>query len=234
MYLIGNGSEPANSAHTTGREAHAPGSSSVLSREIDDWSAKMWEIERIGKPAQPRLIASEKITASEFDEIASALEEFGVTPYPARKVGFIAVRVAEKPEPVHTKYYGQETKNEAMPGDWIAVNMDRDFQTKGISDADAHLVKDDHGNMDRYVIKRLEMKTNYRSTGKTTSQGGVYEAINPEANADVLHLRAGFDILAPWGERQIRQSGVLIRKNGEVYGIYDRAFDKTYERVDNG
>lgn len=193
----------------------------------------MWEIERIGEPGQPRLIAKEKITANEFDEIASALEEFGVTPYRARKVGFIAVRVAEKPEPVFTKYYGQETKNTAMPGDWIAVNMDHAFG-RSEGSPDAHLVQDDHGNMDRYVIKRPDMKANYRPTGKTSSQGAVYEAIKPEGTADVIHLRAGFDILASWGERQVRPSGVLIRKNGEVYGIYDRAFDKTYERVDNG
>lgn len=203
----------------------------ALAAEINRWSETMWKI--IGQPGLPRLMAHERISGTDFTEIAHALEAHGVRPIRARKVGYIAVTPAKQKEAVVTRYYGIETRNEAEPGDWIVVNMDKDFRYfEGNGSADAHLVQDDEGHLDRYVIKRADVKANYRPTKHTTSQGVVYEAITADAPVDALRLAAGFDIVAPWGARQIRPTGVIVRRsNGEVYGIYDRAFDKTYERV---
>ena len=52
-----------------------------------------------------------------------------------------------------------------------------------------------------------------------------------EAPVEVIEFRGGFDIVAPWGERQRRSKGYLLLNRGEVYGIYEPIFDKTYNRV---
>ncbi len=40
-----------------------------------------------------------------------------------------------------------------------------------------------------------------------------------------LPLPGGFDILAPWGERQTGASGYLLLNGDEVYGSSHEAFD---------
>ena len=44
-----------------------------------------------------------------------------------------------------------------------------------------------------------------------------------------LSLPGGFDIVAPWGERQTGASGYLLLNGDEVYGISRDAFEATYE-----
>jgi hypothetical protein len=44
-------------------------------------------------------------------------------------------------------------------------------------------------------------------------------------------MPAGFDIMAPWGERQVGEQGYLILNGGEVYGNNTDTFEATYELV---
>jgi hypothetical protein len=46
---------------------------------------------------------------------------------------------------------------------------------------------------------------------------------------DAIRLPGGFDIAAPWGERQRVPSGYLILNGSEVYGSNAEAFRATYE-----
>jgi len=46
-----------------------------------------------------------------------------------------------------------------------------------------------------------------------------------------LSLPGGFDILAPWGERQTGASGYLLLNGDEVYAASRAAFDATYEVI---
>jgi hypothetical protein len=48
---------------------------------------------------------------------------------------------------------------------------------------------------------------------------------------DAIRLPGGFDIAAPWGERQQAPSGYLILSGGEVYGNNAETFAATYEPV---
>jgi hypothetical protein len=51
------------------------------------------------------------------------------------------------------------------------------------------------------------------------------------AKGSVLALRlpGGFDIAAPWGERQLAPAGYLILNGQEVYGNNAETFEATYE-----
>ena len=58
--------------------------------------------------------------------------------------------------------------------------------------------------------------------------GPVYSA---KGIVSALPLPGGFDIMAPWGERQTGSGGYLLMNGEEVYGAGTDAFEKTYEVV---
>ena len=50
-----------------------------------------------------------------------------------------------------------------------------------------------------------------------------------KGTVDAVAFAGGFEILAPWGERQRAAAGYIVRNGTDVYGIEERAFDATYE-----
>ncbi len=58
--------------------------------------------------------------------------------------------------------------------------------------------------------------------------GKVYR---PKGVVTALRFRGGFDILAPWGERQVAPAGYLILNGADVYGNNAETFEATYEAL---
>ena len=167
----------------------------------------------MGSTSSQRFTAHKKMTRDNFDQLAALL---GAKPVRARKIGFIAARQAIALERVETHWNGKETTNTAQPGDWVATNLSPDSQP----------LRDCDGNLNTYVISSARFPELYEPTGTTIDLGQVYRG-----NAIVLVLRLvdGFDIVAPWGERQQVASGYLILNGDEVYGNQTETFEATYE-----
>ena len=169
--------------------------------------------------ADQRFAADRKLTSADFAQVA---KDLGVTPVRARKIGFVAAHRATATERVDTHWNGKETSNTAQPGDWIVTNLSP--QQTPLTDRD--------GNFNTYVIQANRFADLYESTGAPSSAPGalgpVYRAI---AVVHALRLPGGFDIVAPWGERQQISDGYLILNGEEVYGNHAETFEATYETV---
>ena len=157
--------------------------------------------------------ADAKLTPADFADIA---KELGQTPKRARKVGFIAARRAETSEAVETRWNGKETANIARPGDWVVTNLSP--QREPLRDGD--------GCLNTYVIVQEKFSSLYEPTSENSEHGAVYRAKGVVAT---LSLPGGFDIIAPWGERQTGPAGHLLLSGDEVYGNNDETFAATYE-----
>ena len=173
----------------------------------------MRKIVRVGGNA--RLEADAILTPADFARIA---EELGQTPVRARKVGYVAARKATASERVETRWNGKETTNTARPGDYIVTNLSPQRQP----------LRDDDGYINDYVIAADRFPTLYEPTSDTSEQGAIYRA---KGVVSALPLPGGFDILAPWGERQTGASGYLLLNGDEVYASSAGAFDATYTAV---
>jgi hypothetical protein len=160
-----------------------------------------------------RLVAETILTPEQFQEIAKNLE---TPPVRARKIGFVAARKATKREVVVTRSDGKETTNAARPGDFVATNLSP--QRTPLRDRD--------GNLDHYVIEAERFADLYEAAGGDTPQGLIYRA---KGVVSAIALPGGFDIAAPWGERQNAASGYLLCNGSEVYGASRSAFEATYE-----
>jgi len=68
----------------------------------------------------------------------------------------------------------------------------------------------------------------YVATGRLRREGAVFSA---KSEILALELADGFDIMAPWGERQTGVKGFLILSGREVYGNNAETFRKTYKQV---
>ena len=201
----------------------------VLARELNAWSGAMtFAIDLAPGTAAPRLVSAEKLTPNDFRTICDHLREYGYTCERARKIGFAAAKQATAPTVVHTIYNQKETVNEAKPGDWIVVNMEGSFSRfqPGVHKVDNYLIIDAAGNKDTYVIAAARFPELYEETEHTSKEGLVYRS---KSTVDAVKVPGGFDILAPWGERQRRDAGYIVC-NGreEVYGILDEVFERTY------
>lgn len=163
-------------------------------------------------PKQP-FAADRKLTRADFEQLAAELK---IKPMRARKIGFAAAHQAAKTERVDTHWNGQETTNTAQPGDWIVTNLSP--QQTPLTDRD--------GNHNTYVIQASRFAGLYEPTGTKIALGPVYRAI---AVVHALRLSGGFDIVAPWGERQQITNGYLILNGEEVYGNQAETFEATYE-----
>lgn len=134
----------------------------------------------------------------------------------ARKVGFVTARQAERAERVETQWNDKETENTARPGDWIVTNLSRAQEP----------LRDRNGNLNTYVISAGRFPDLYQLEGSTSPFGTIYRA---KSTVLALRLPGGFDIVAPWGERQQAADGYLILNGDEVYGNNAETFDATYE-----
>jgi hypothetical protein len=179
----------------------------------------MFEIVHTGPDeADARLVAHTVLTPAEFCEIA---RQAGPGRHVrARKIGFVAARQAAKRQDVETRWNGAETRNTAEPGDWIVTNLTPERE----------LLRDAEGQLNRWVIAQksfggLYVPAGGRGKGRL---GAVYRATSL---VEAIFFSGGFDILAPWGERQTAASGWLIRNGDAVYGNHADTFAATYEKV---
>jgi hypothetical protein len=162
-----------------------------------------------------RLVSQTKLEQSDFYKVARSL---GARPLKARKIGFVAARMAEQAETIQTQSNGKETINSARPGDWIATNLGPDRE----------VVRDKSGYENSYAITAEIFPTLYDSITGKNEFGGFFKAKNL---VDAVYLSGGFDILAPWGQKETADVGYLLSSGHEVYGNNASTFDATYEII---
>jgi hypothetical protein len=178
----------------------------------------MFTIEQTGpQRSNNRLVAEAALNEADFRDIARAV---GATPMRVRKTSPIAARQATTGERVETQWNGSETINTAKPGDWVATSLT----------ADGRVLRDGAGHANHYLISAADFPTLYAPVdgGGGNEFGRFYAA---RGTVDALHLSGGFDIVAPWGERQTAPDGYLILSGRQVYGNNAETFAATYEVV---
>jgi hypothetical protein len=163
-----------------------------------------------------RLVADAVLTRGDFERIGDAVGAGRLMR--ARKTGLVAARKARKRQVVETYWNGTETTNTARRGDWIVTNLTP--EQKPLVDAE--------GRLNSWVIGKERFGNLYEPTGEEGELGAVYRATSV---VEAIFLPGGFDILAPWGERQTAASGYLIRNGDAVYGNHADTFEATYEAV---
>lgn len=173
-------------------------------------------IERTGPGGKDaRLVTSRKLERPDFFKVATAL---GQKPMPARKTGFAAARMATGSETIETLWNGKETTNTAKAGDWIVTNLNVDKKP----------ILDGGGNANTYVVTPEKFSLLYEENEGENEFGRIYK---PKSIVDVILFPGGFDIIAPWGERQKADAGYLVLNGRDVYGNNSETFDATYEIV---
>jgi hypothetical protein len=162
-----------------------------------------------------RVEADALLTPDDFKRIAKDLLRPVVR---ARKVGHVAARAARDGEVVETRRDGTETTNTARAGDWVVANLTPQKEP----------LRDREGHLDTYVIKADKFAGLYEPTEDRNAFGAIYR---PKGVVSAIRLTGGFDIAAPWGERQQAPAGYLILNGTEVYGNNAETFEATYELV---
>ncbi len=165
----------------------------------------------VGRP--PRLESDSELTPGDFPAIADAL---GTAPQRARKIGYVAAKKAETLQIVETRWNGKETSNTALVGDWIVTNLSPQQQA----------LRDRDGYLNVYVIGAARFPELYEPTGERCEHGAIFRA---KGVVSALPLPGGFDILAPWGERQVAASGYLVMLGNVITGSNWETFAATYE-----
>lgn len=167
-----------------------------------------------------------KLEPKDFHALAATL---GERPILARKTGLVAARPADSDEQVRTRWNGEETTNTARSGDWVVTALDDD----------GAVLRDDEGSQNSYVISGERFGALYGKAGgpkaRKAARGGASEfgeIYEPTSEVQALYLPDGFDILAPWGERQHAAHGYLLLSGDEVYGNHVDTFDATYRRIE--
>ena len=164
-----------------------------------------------------RLESNKVLTPADFRAIAAKSQ---LEPVHARKTGLIAARRAARARTVETRWNGKETTNHAQAGDWIVTSLSPARK----------VLRDAEGHKNTYVVpadRFLELYAPLR--GKEIARlGKVYR---PKSVVTALRFRGGFDILAPWGERQTAPAGYLILNGADVYGNHAETFEATYQAL---
>jgi hypothetical protein len=160
-----------------------------------------------------RLVTPTKLAQADFYKVA---DRIGRKPIKARKIGFVVARHADRLETIDTRWDGKETINTAQPGDWIVTNLSPDHE----------VLRDKDGHENIYVIKAEIFPDLYDAIGGENEFGRLFKA---KKLVDAVYLSGGFDILAPWGQKQIARAGYLLLNGEEVYGNNASTFDATYE-----
>jgi hypothetical protein len=168
-----------------------------------------------GSSRDAHLTANAVLTAADFDAVAAKL---GVQIRRARKIGYVAARQATSAQVVETRWNGKETTNRAEPGDMIVTNLS----------AQGEALRDRDGHVNNYVVTAERFPQLYEEAGGSGAHGRVYRA---KGAVLAIPLPGGFDILAPWGERQTAPAGCLLFNGKEVYGCNGETFAATYEIV---
>lgn len=168
--------------------------------------------------AAPRLAADEPLSPREFDDIAAMLG--GAVR--ARKTGLIAARRAVAREHIDTHWNGQESHDDAAPGDWIATSLAADDLTP---------LRDSDGNLNQYVIRAARFAALYEAGRDHCEWGTICRS---RTNVHAIYFPGGFEICAPWGEMQIAPAGWLLCNGTEVYGNNADTFAATYRIIPPG
>ena len=163
----------------------------------------------------PRLISDAKLSAADFRAVG---KKANTPPFVARKSGLIAARTATRDERVETHWNGKETTNTARPGDRIVTNLD----------ARGEPLVDRDGNHNIYVIKADAFITLYDLADTPEILVATYRA---RATVEAIEFPGGFDIIAPWGERQTADRGYLLLNGADVYGNHTETFEASYARI---
>jgi hypothetical protein len=174
----------------------------------------MFTIEKTGpRGDRPRLVANAALSRADFEDIANQL---GTKPVQAHKTALIAARPAKKGERVDTQWNGSETINTAKQGDWVATSLT----------TDGKVLRDGGGQANSYIIPAADFPKLYAPVEGSNDFGRFHAARGTVA---ALHLPGGFDIVAPWGERQTAPDGYLLLSGSDVYGNNAETFAATYE-----
>ena len=160
-----------------------------------------------------RLIASAVLGKSDFDRIASKL---GSSPIRARKTGLVAARKVQRRETVDTYWNGKETSNVAAPGDFVVTSLADD----------GNILRDRNGMANVYVIKADGFAKLYAPVPGGNEFGAFHKA---KREVTAVYFSGGFDIMAPWGERERAPEGYLVFNGDEVYGNNAETFAASYE-----
>jgi hypothetical protein len=161
------------------------------------------------------LRAGDILTPADFENI---VRELGGRTLQARKIGYVAAREAAKTELIETRWNGKETANTARPGDWIVTNLSPQCE----------VLRDRNGHENTYVIAADRFSELYERASGSTPFGPAYRA---RGVVSAIALAGGFDIKAPWGERQTAPTGYLLFNGSEVYGCHSETFAATYEII---
>jgi hypothetical protein len=170
---------------------------------------------RAAESGGARLESDERLQPMHFHAIAAQLSQSTVR---ARKIGYVAARQAARRETVETRWNDTETTNTAQPGDWIVTNLSPKQEP----------LRDQDGCENTYVITADRFPTLYEATDGRNAHGTVYRA---KGVVEALRLPGGFDIIAPWGERQQAPAGYLLLSGDEVYGNNAETFAATYVEI---
>jgi hypothetical protein len=162
-----------------------------------------------------RLIARTTLSQADFHKVA---DQIGRKPIKARKVGFVAARKAEQTETIETRWDGKESTDTARVGDWIVTNLTPDKE----------ILRDKRGHENTYVIKAGTFPQIYDAVAGENEYGRFFKS---KSVVEAVYLSGGFDVLAPWGQKQIAPVGYLLLNGEDVYGNNVRTFDATYEIV---
>lgn len=167
-----------------------------------------------GQAENRRLISNGLLSVSDFHQIA---RKHGAAPIRAQKIGKVAAYQTDKEQMVETLWNGKETKNIAKQGDWVVTNLS----------PDGKVIRDADGNKNVYVISKSRFPELYSETDESSADDGkIYQSDNKVL---VLPFPGGFDLIAPWGERQTGEAGYLLLNNEDVYANSKGTFEQTYK-----
>lgn len=174
----------------------------------------MFELEISGvRKIKHRLVAETVLKRSDFKRLSARLGTAGVR---ARKASFVAARTARERENVTTYWNGKETTNTARPGDFIVTSLTR----RKI------VLRDKRGNPNQYVVKAKTFRKLYGTAPGENRFGKFFQTKNI---VTAIYLSGGFDIIAPWGQRERAPKGYLLLNGNEVYGNNAETFEATYD-----
>ena len=173
----------------------------------------MFTIEEAGDRRGKRLVATSQLSTDDFRKIAQTLGS-----QRARKTGLVAARVSERGESITTRWNGEETTNTANPGDWLVTSLS----------PSGDVLKDKDGHENTYVIRAASFPAMYDAQQGQNEFGRIFKA---KGTVETVRLPGGFDIVAPWGEKQVAPAGYLVLNGDSVYGNNAQTFEATHEMI---
>ena len=174
----------------------------------------MFTIEEADDRRGKRLVATGQLSPDDFRKIAQALGS-----QRARKTGLVAARVSERAETVETHWDGEETINKTSPGDWLVTNLS----------PSGAVLRDQQGHENTYVIRAASFPAMYDAQPGQNEFGRMFKA---KGTVEAVRLPGGFEIVAPWGEKQVAPAGYLVLNGDSVYGNNAQTFEATHEMID--